>query len=186
MTCPFCDQPLEENTATCPHCGGAVQGEQPVPQSQPIIPQPTPVEKPENILNGIIGAIGGACLGGALIVLMSRFGLFASLCGAVIAVCALKGYEFLGGRLSKTGIVTSIVLLCIVPAVAYFLSLSISLQKQFPFLTLLQAFKGLLIVMKDNPETMSEVIRELLILYLFTALGAFSAISSAGKKTRSL
>lgn len=62
------------------------------------------VKKRENIVAGAVGAFLGAMLGGACIVMLGQLGYVAALSGMVMAVCALKGYELLGGRLSVKGV----------------------------------------------------------------------------------
>ena len=142
----------------------------------------SPAEKPENPLLGTLGAMVGALLGGGLIILLSQLRFLSILGGLVMAVCALKGYELLGGQLTKRGILISIALLCLVPCVAYFLSLVISVMKLYPHLTLGQAAKDYLNFLSDFAPARREVVYELFLLYLCTAVGAFSTILPTLKK----
>lgn len=59
----------------------------------------------ENILLGIIGAVLGVLLGAALWVFLGRIGFIAGIAGYAIVFCGMKGYELLGGHLSKGGII---------------------------------------------------------------------------------
>ena len=54
------------------------------------------VRAPENVPMGMIGALLGAVLGGASIILFSQLGYIASISGVILAFCTLKGYELLG------------------------------------------------------------------------------------------
>ena len=67
-------------------------------------------KKRENIAAGIVGAFLGTLLGVVCIVIIDQMGYVASVSGFVMAICALKGYELLGGTLSKKGAVISSVL----------------------------------------------------------------------------
>ena len=64
-------------------------------------------KKRENIAAGIVGAFLGTLLGVVCIVIIDQMGYVASVSGFVMAICALKGYELLGGTLSKKGAVIS-------------------------------------------------------------------------------
>ena len=60
-------------------------------------------KKRENVPAGIVGAFLGSLIGVACAVLIGQLGYVASVSGLVMAVCALKGYELLGGSLTKKG-----------------------------------------------------------------------------------
>ncbi len=64
----------------------------------------------DNIITGAVGAFLGSLIGVACIVIVGQLGYVASVSGLVMGVCALKGYEKLGGGLSKKGAVVSILL----------------------------------------------------------------------------
>ena len=64
-------------------------------------------KRQENIVAGVVGAFLGTLLGVVCTVVIGQMGYVASISGLVMAVGALKGYELLGGRLSKKGAVIS-------------------------------------------------------------------------------
>ena len=64
-------------------------------------------KRQENVVAGLVGAFLGALLGVVCTVVIGQLGYVASLSGLIMAVGALKGYELLGGRLSKKGAVIS-------------------------------------------------------------------------------
>lgn len=70
-------------------------------------------KKPENAVAGTVGALLGSIFGVGCIVLLGQLGYVAALSGIVMAVCALKGYELLGGKLSTKGIVIGCVLMLV-------------------------------------------------------------------------
>ena len=63
-----------------------------------MLQQGTPAElkAPENVPMGLLGALVGAALGGASIILLSQLGYIASISGVILAFCTLKGYQLLG------------------------------------------------------------------------------------------
>ena len=65
------------------------------------------------MIGGIVGALVGSLLGVACIVILSQLGYVAALSGVVMAVCTLKGYEIGSGKLSKRGIVISVILMLV-------------------------------------------------------------------------
>ena len=60
-------------------------------------------------MGGVVGALIGSLLGAASIILLSQLGYVAAISGVIMAVCALKGYELLGGKLTKKGVIISAV-----------------------------------------------------------------------------
>lgn len=67
-------------------------------------------EKKENLPLGLIGAVIGILLGSVLWVLIGQIGFIAGIAGYAIVFCGMKGYQLLGKKLSKTGIIICIVL----------------------------------------------------------------------------
>ena len=68
-------------------------------------------QKTENLAGGIAGALIGSLLGVVCIVLLSQLGYVAAISGVLMAVGVLKGYEKLGGKLTKKGIVISMIIM---------------------------------------------------------------------------
>ena len=69
--------------------------------------------KKENLVGGVVGALIGSLLGAASIILLSQLGYVAAISGVIMAVCALKGYELLGGKLTKKGVIISGVIMIV-------------------------------------------------------------------------
>lgn len=87
-------------------------------------------KKRENIVGGIVGALIGSLLGAACIILISQLGYVAAISGIVMAVCTLKGYELLGGRLTKKGIVISSIVMVVMTYIADRLDWAIVIMRE--------------------------------------------------------
>lgn len=175
MNCNHCGTTLPEGATVCTVCGTPVQ-------SGAAGPELTPVR--ENVGLGILGAVIGALIGGASIILLSRLGFIAAISGFLIAICTLKGYELLGKQLSKTGIVVGIVLLIVTPFAAYNLDLVWQFYSELKDygLVLSDCIPFLLELMQEDAELLRMYLSELGMLYLFVILGAFSTIRNAMRK----
>lgn len=171
MNCNHCGAPLVEGAAVCDKCGAAVMA------------NPVEIKAHENVALGFIGALVGAIIGGASIVLLSQIGYVAAISGLLTAVCTLKGYELLGKGLSKKGIVICVVLMILTPVVADWLDWGLWLYKDlsaygasyFECVGLVSTF------LADGSIAMADYLKNLGILYLFVALGGFGTIRSAFK-----
>ena len=172
MICRNCGKELDENMAICDQCGTPVATVMP---SQPI--------KQENVLTGLVGAVIGAVLGGASIILLSQLGFVASMSGFILAVWTLKGYELLGGQLSKRGIVISCLLMAITPYIADRIDWAIVIAQTFADegVTLGIAFAAVHDVIAEN-DMLGEYFKSLGMIYLFVVMGAFSTLKGLIKK----
>ena len=175
MLCKKCGQDIPENVSICQYCGALVEGA--VPACEP--------QKPENIPLGILGAILGALIGGLCIFLLYQVDMVASISGIVLAFCTLKGYELLGGKLSKLGTVIGIILIVVTPFLAYLVSIGVALMgewKQYiPDITLMQSIQAVFELMEVEPEMADAVVSEVLQLYLFTGIGVVAYFASKAK-----
>lgn len=130
--------------------------------------------KKDNIITGIVGAFIGTAIGVALIVILGQLGYIASIAGVVMAVCALKGYELLGGTLSKRGIICSSVLILVMTYVGCRLDWAYSLAQYHE----VDIFSAFLAVNGEYIE-MGAFYKDLFMVYLFSLLGAVPTIRSA-------
>ena len=181
MNCEKCGQPLSGG-AYCENCGHT--NEQPVytPQ-QPVTPE-KPAGKPENVVAGTVGALIGSAIGAAAIILLSQLGYVAAISGLILAICTLKGYELLGGKLSTKGIIISLVLIVVVPYLADRLDWAIVLVNEIPGVSLGEAFQAIPELVEEELIASEDYIGTLVKLYLFVALGAFSTIFTAFKSKK--
>lgn len=173
MNCTNCGKELLDGTAVCDGCGAAMT-------AQPVAP-----EKKENVLTGVVGALIGAALGAASIILLSQLGYVAAVSGLILSVCTLKGYELLGGKLSTRGIVISCLLMAVTPYFADRLSWAIALSQELSDLgvTVGQMYTHLHELIKEAEAT-SEYLKNLALVYLFTVLGAFSTLRGLFRKKK--
>ena len=132
-------------------------------------------KRQENIVAGVVGAFLGTLLGVVCTVVIGQLGYVASLSGLIMAVGALKGYELLGGRLSKKGAVISSVLILVMTWLAHRLTWAIALASA--------AGLGVFESFQTIPELLEAGLLEgpaywgdLVMLYLFTLLGAVPTI----------
>ena len=173
MNCQHCGSELSSGAAFCEHCGQAVAA---VPAELP--------EKKENVVLGILGALIGAILGGASIILLSQLGYIASVSGLILAFCTLKGYELLGKKLSAVGIAFSIVLMIVMPYFADRLDWAIVIMQSWGDIGLLDAFMYVPLLIEEEAIAMADYIKNLGMIYLFVALGGVGTIIKALKKTK--
>ena len=145
---------------------------------------PAEVPAPENFLLGLIGALVGAILGGASIILLSQIGYIASISGFILAICTLKGYELLGKRLSGKGIALCILLMIVTPFLADYIDWAIYLMRDYPEyeLTIVDACVALAGLMAEGYVDMAEYLKNLGMIYLFVVLGAFGTLKNVLKK----
>lgn len=142
--------------------------------------------KKENFALGVVGALIGGILGAASIILLAQAGVVSALSGVVLAFCTLKGFELLGGKLDKKAIAVCIVIMLAVPYLADRVSWAIiycqALGKFGIELPFGDSFKYLY-EMLELDELMGDYIKNLLLVYGFTALGGFTIIKQAFKQT---
>ena len=138
--------------------------------------------KQENMFAGILGALIGGVIGGAAIVLVGQLGLISAISGVILAFCTLKGYELLGKKLSKQGILVCIVIMLAVPYLADRISWALVIMKEFEWL-FGDAFLYVHQVVTEF-ELEANYWKDLLFVYAFTALGAFTIIKQTLKQAK--
>lgn len=78
-------------------------------------------ETDENIFSGIIGALIGALIGAAIIVFLDRHGKVSSICGFLMAIFTVNGYEIEAKRNNMTGVfLSTIIIIAAVLATVHF------------------------------------------------------------------
>ncbi len=174
MYCKNCGNEIPEGQEYCADC--MVQENSAAAEEKP--------KKKENVLTGLVGAFLGALLGAGSIILLDQIGFIASISGLILAVCTLKGYELLGGRLSVKGIVISIVLMLLTPYIADRICWAIFLVQELADygVTFAECFAAVPDLLADGSIEMGFYLKNLLMLYGFALLGAFSTIRGAFKK----
>lgn len=140
----------------------------------------------ENFLLGIVGAVIGVIIGGAVALLVARLGYVSVLAGIALGFCSIKGYEILGKKLTKKGVVVSAILMVLTVLLVNQLDYILFLMDEYslPFdvswsLFNEETFKG------NFPEN---YFLELGKLAVFTLGGAWISVKSAldGQKNRTI
>ena len=132
----------------------------------------------ENLFLGVIGALLGALLGMVLWVVIGMIGYIAGIAGLVMVICAIKGYQLLGKKISRKGIVICILISCLMLAGAEYVSLGIVIFKELGAaydLSLTDSF-ALVPAFLEEPGVIGGVKTDLLIGYILAILSSFSSV----------
>ena len=132
-------------------------------------------QKSENIIGGIVGALLGSLVGVACIILVSQLGYVAALSGIVMAVCTLKGYELLGGKLSKKGIVISAILMLVMAYVGDRADWAIVVARELE-VDFITAFQSIPLLLEQQIIDESSYWGNVVLLYFFLLVGAVPTI----------
>ena len=185
--CQFCGQQTDTEPYyaggglmhLCPACAARV--------SQDIhMASQKKLEKKENVAAGIVGALVGSLIGVLAIVLIGQLGYVAAISGIIMAICTLKGYELLGGKLSVKGIVISAVLMVVMTYVGNQLDWAIVVMRELGY-DLIYSFRLIPLLLADGAIVSSSYWGNLALVYIFTVIGAVPcAISMVnGQKAKS-
>lgn len=176
MNCEHCGTPLAEGAASCGVCGTPVQ----------VMDRENPAElpAPERMGMGILGALVGAVIGGASIVLLSQLGFVAAISGFLLAVCTLKGYQLLGRRLTRRGVIFCLILMIVTPVIADGIDWAIVVMDSWAEYGI-TFWESLILVpelIADGTIPMGSYLSNLGMLYLFVAIGGFATVKNAFRK----
>ncbi len=159
----------------CPECEAKMRG-------QLSIDAQKQEQKKENIVGGIVGAFLGSLLGVLCIIILSRLGYVAALSGAVMAVGVLKGYELLGGKLTKKGIVISCVIMLVMTYIGDRIDWAIALLTDGggadAGYNLFECYRLIPYLVSEGYIEVAPLVGDLVLIYLFLLLGAVPAILS--------
>lgn len=136
----------------------------------------------ENVAAGIVGAFLGSLIGVACTVIIGQMGYVASISGLVMAVCALKGYEMLGGALSRKGAVISSVLILLMTFFAHRLTWAIAIASELEW-GALESYRTISYLLEQGMLERTAYWGDLAMLYLFTLLGAVPTILGGLRNT---
>lgn len=133
-------------------------------------------EKQENFLAGLVGGLLGSLLGVGAIILFGQLGFVSALSGIIMAVCSLKGYELLGGKLTGKGIIGTSIVMAIMVYVGTRLDWSISIASVVPEVDFLTAFRLFPELLREGFIDAGTFYWDLTLVYIFTAVGAIPTI----------
>lgn len=179
--CSACGQPDlttgyrlgEQFLQLCPGCAGQLS-------RQEIGTGIHAEEKPERPLAGLVGALLGALVGVVVMLLFSKFGIISALSGTVMALCTLKGYRMLGGRLTRKGALLCIAVMAGMIFAGDYLdwSLRIASALDLPF-----GRRDVFYLMDSGAVSALDYGMNLVLLYVFAFLGARTSVHQALHET---
>ena len=161
----------------CPDCFTLLQQNMTMNQAQEK-------QKKENVLSGAVGALLGSLIGVLCIVILSRLNIVAAISGIVMAVCTLKGYELLGGKLSTKGVCISVVLLLVMTFFGDCLDWAIIIASEFK-VDLGLAFQSIFWLLEEGGIDPSVYWGNLALLYVFLLIGMIPTVIASVKGRRS-
>ena len=164
---------LRQRVPLCEPCFGQVS-EAAAQQNQ------TKMQKQEQVLPGIVGALIGSLIGAVVIVIVGQLGYVAAVSGLVMAICTLKGYEMLGKKLGTPGIIISCVLMLLMIFLAYQADWSIT-AAQFYETDFFTAFRAMMDLIKEGYVDSGDYFGGLAQVYLFAVIGAVPTIIAMAK-----
>lgn len=139
-------------------------------------------EKEQNVALGVIGAIFGSMIGAIMIILLDRLGYVASVSGLVMALATIFLYQKFAKGLSNKGVAICIVIMVVMVLVAENIAWSIAiiedLRKLGYDLTFGDVFNNFFQLLADGYIDGGLYARSLVLVYAFTALGAFGVFKS--------
>lgn len=184
MECKKCGQPIAAGTTVCEHCGQVLDEPVVTPAQSETVTPAAPVQKQENVLTGTVGALIGAVIGAAAIILISQLGYVASISGLILAVCVIKGYELLGGKLGIVGILICLALVLVTPYIADRIDWALAIMDAYKDegVNLAQAFAAVPALVEDGAIDSAIYTENIVKLYIFAALGGFGTLVGMFKK----
>ena len=143
-----------------------------------------PPIKDVNLPLEIVGSLIGSVIGIAVWVLIYQLGYVAGITGFIMAVCAFKGYELLGGRIDKKGVYIAIIISIIMLAVAEMICLGIEIHALYSDYYAISFFDAMSVVPSflGESEIMGAVLGDLGFGYVFMAVASFSYIRNIQKR----
>lgn len=180
--CQFCGQQTEtagydasgSYMQLCADCAGRIRQDRTLAEQQKK-------NKNENIIGGIVGALLGALLGVICIVFFAQLELVAAVSGVIMAVCTIKGYEILGGKLTKKGVVISILMMIIMTYMGHRIEYGILIAQSYD-VDILMGFRYVPVLLNEGLIDGPIYWVNLGQLYLFTLLGAVPTVHAAVKE----
>ena len=144
--------------------------------------------KGSNIIAGIVGALLGSLIGVAVWVGIYQLGYLCAFAGAIMVVCALRGYQLLGGKLDTKGVIISCLICIGMVWMAEQTCLTIEICKAYDeeygmAISFFEAFKSVPDFMGVS-KIKSAVTYDLIMGYFLMVLGAFGTVIQAFKQSR--
>ncbi len=164
----------------CPNCSNEIVGrfEQNVREK---------MMNKSKFVPGLIGAFVGSLIGVALWILIYKMGYIAGIAGAVAIICAMKGWEMLGGALDVKGIICSFVLSLVMIYFGHQIAVTWELVDAFKEIDIktdfFEVYKNMGEILEWADAT-GEYWSDLIIGYLLTIVVGISFVVNAFKEAK--
>ena len=175
MYCPKCGSYNGDGSRYCQSCGNSLTGQQ-----KPAVRNTSATG--ENMLMGIVGALIGAVVGGAVIILLSRLGVVAAASGIILSACVIMGYMKLGNDMSIPGLLICVGIILVTPYIADRLDWALLIVEAYNEYSLIEAFQAVPEFIEIGAIDEDVYWESLLKVYAFAAIGGISMIISIFKK----
>lgn len=109
--------------------------------------------------------------------LVNQFGYIASISGVVMGVCALKGYQILGKKMSLKGIIICVILMLLMVYISNWFSYAVAVAQVYKA-DIVSSFLAVPELIKEGAIESDAYYKDLLMLYVFTAIGAVPVIKN--------
>ena len=180
--CSVCGQNVEVSgfqvgsayTHLCPDCEGRTR-------SVMMDSSQTVQQKKENIVGGIVGAMLGSLLGVVCIILLSQMGYVAAVSGVAMAVGVLKGYEWLGGKITRKSVIICIVIMLLMTYVGDRLDWALMVYREIGSsygMNVFECYRAVPDMISLGMIEMSTYAMNLFLIYVFLLLGAVPTLRS--------
>lgn len=180
--CPICGENVEISpfvinghfTACCDNCKLLIKIE--------IVEKQESIKNTKsNVIAGTVGAILGSLIGVALWIIVGLAGYIAAICGLVLAICTIKGYQLFGGKLDKKGMTITIVITILMIFVSQYLSLVFDIYNSYKTGTIFDAIK-LAPKVLTIPKISKDFYYNLGLGYFFTLIASVSLFKNSYKQ----
>ncbi|MCM1040443.1 MAG: hypothetical protein NC434_14085 [Ruminococcus sp.] len=158
----------------CPDCAGRMRQDRTFSEQQKK-------NKNENLIGGIVGAFLGSLLGVLCIVVCGQLGRVAAISGVILAVCTIKGYEMLGGKLTKKGVFISVIMMLVMTYVGNQIDWGLLIVREFE-VDIFTGVRYVPVLLNEGVIESSVYWMNLIMLYAFMLLGAIPTVRSTVKE----
>lgn len=143
------------------------------------------MDREENLLKGILGALIGSLAGVLVIVVFGKLGYVVSFAGLIMAAATIKLYEKFAGSISKKGIIACIIIMIIMTFIGNNLSFSIILVDELKRYNIdadvIDIFFRLFSLLQDGSASVSSYFSNLFMVLLFSILGSYGLLKEKFK-----
>uniref|UniRef100_UPI004056ECDC hypothetical protein n=1 Tax=Acetatifactor sp. TaxID=1872090 RepID=UPI004056ECDC len=147
-------------------------------RNQAHLSEQAEAQKKENVVGGIVGAFIGSLLGILCIVILSRMGYVAALSGVAMAIGVMKGYEMLGKKISKKGVVFCVIIMLFMTYVGDRLDWAIYVASEWKE-NVFDCYRAIPALISEGYIETGNYVGNLVLLYVFLLLGAVPTIAGA-------